>query len=54
MRFQLFLPRTISTGVHRAFSPNSSSSDIPESFAVDSNGLSGIVYHDPLWWHYEF
>ena len=54
MRFQLFLPRTVLTGEHRTFSPDSSSPDIPESFAVHSNGLSGVAYHDPLWWHHEF
>ena len=48
MWFQQFLPRTISTGDHRTFSTDSSSPDIPESFAIDSNGLSGVVYQDPL------
>ena len=48
MRFQLFLPRTVLTSDHRTFSTDSSSPDIPESFAVDSNGLSSAGYHDPL------
>ena len=49
MRFQLFLPHTVWSVITGRSSP-----DIPESFAVDSNGLSGVVYHDPLWWHHEF
>ena len=48
MRFQLFLQRTVLTGDHRTFLTDSSSPDIPESFAIDSNGLSGVVYQDPL------
>ena len=48
MRFQLFLQRTVLAGDHRTFSTDNSSPDIPESFAVDSNGLSGVVYQDLL------
>ena len=48
MRFQLFLPRTISTGDHRTFSPDGASPDIPESLSGDINGLSSAGYHDPL------
>ena len=48
MRFQLFLQRTVFIGDHRTVSMDGSSPDIPESFAIDSNGLSGVVYQDPL------